>query len=69
MLIGIVPLVLGIVVAFACQGITCTTHEKIIAMGPIQVSAEIQKIIPLPPLLDGSAPGNGIELVIFGCKK
>ena len=67
-LIGIVLIVLGIV-AFAYQGITYTSREKIIDIGPIQATAETQKTIPFSPLLGGLALVGGIVLVMVGAKK
>ena len=48
-LVGIALIVLGIV-AFAYDGITYTSREKIIDIGPIQATADTQKTIPLSPL-------------------
>ena len=67
-LVGIALIVLGIV-AFAYQGITYTSREKIIDIGPIQATADTQKTIPLSPLLGGLAFVGGIVLVVVGAKK
>jgi uncharacterized membrane protein len=67
-LVGIALIVLGIV-AFAYQGITYTSREKIIDIGPLQATAETQKTIPLSPVLDGLALIGGIVLVVVGAKK
>jgi len=67
-LVGIALIVLGIV-AFTYQGITYTSREKIIDIGPIQATADTQKTIPLSPLLGGLVLAGGIELVIVGAKK
>jgi uncharacterized membrane protein len=67
-LVGIALIVLGIV-AFAYQGITYTSREKIIDIGPIQATADTQKTIPLPPLLGGLVLAGGIVLVVVGAKK
>jgi len=67
-LVGIALIVLGIV-AFAYQGITYTSREKIIDIGPIQATADTQKTIPLPPLLGGLVLTGGIVLVLVGAKK
>jgi uncharacterized membrane protein len=66
--VGIALIVLGIV-AFTYQGITYTSREKIIDIGPIQATADTQKTIPLPPLLGGLALVGGIVLVVVGAKK
>jgi len=68
MIIGLVLIVIGIV-ALAYQGITYTTREKIIDVGPFQASADTQKTIPLSPLLGGLALAGGIVMVIVGRKK
>ena len=67
-LIGIGLILLGIV-AFAYQGITYTSREKIIDIGPIQTTADTQKTIPLSPLLGGLVLVGGIALVVVGAKK
>lgn len=67
-LVGIALIILG-VVAFAYQGITYTSREKIIDIGPFQATADTQKTIPLSPLLGGLALVGGIVLVVVGAKK
>jgi len=67
-LVGVALIVLGIV-AFAYQGITYTSREKIIDIGPIQATADTQKTIPLSPLLGGLALVGGIVLVVVGARK
>ena len=67
-LVGIALIVLGIV-AFAYQGITYTSREKIIDIGPIQATADTQKTIPLSPLFGGLVLAGGIVLVIVGARK
>jgi uncharacterized membrane protein len=67
-LVGIALIVLGIV-AFAYQGITYTSREKIIDIGPFQATADTEKTIPLSPLVGGLALVGGIVLVVVGAKK
>jgi len=67
-LVGIALIVLG-VVAFAYQGITYTSREKIIDIGPFQATADTQKTIPLSPVVGGLALVGGIVLVVVGAKK
>ena len=67
-LIGIVLIVIGIF-AFAYQGITYTTREKIVDIGPIHMSAEKTRTIPLSPIVGGISLLGGIALLVVGKKK
>jgi len=67
-LLGIALIVLG-VIALAYQGITYTTREKVIDLGPLQATVEKQKTIPLPPVLGAVALAGGIVLVIVGRRR
>jgi uncharacterized membrane protein len=66
--VGIILIVLG-VVALAYQGITYTTSEKVVDLGPLQVEARRERTIPLPPLLGGLALAGGIVLLIVGSRR
>lgn len=67
-LIAIILIAIGIV-AFAYQGISYTSREKVLDMGPIQVSADRTRTLPLPPIVGGIALVGGIVLLIMGNKK
>jgi uncharacterized membrane protein len=67
-LVGIALILLGIV-AFAYQGISYTSREKIIDVGPLQASVDTKKTIPLSPLLGALVLVGGIVLVVVGSKK
>jgi uncharacterized membrane protein len=67
-LVGIALILLGIV-ALAYQGITYTSREKVIDIGPLHATADTQKTIPLSPLVGGAALIGGIVLVVLGAKK
>ena len=67
-LVGIALIIIG-VIAFGYQGITYTTREKILEIGPIEATKETEKTIPLPPILGGFALAGGIILVIIGTRK
>jgi hypothetical protein len=66
-IVGILLIVLG-VISLAYQGITYTTREKVIDIGPIHATAEKEKTIPLPPVLGGCALAGGIALLIAGAR-
>jgi hypothetical protein len=68
MLIGIALIVLG-VIALTYHGITYTTRERVLKIGPLEATQEVEKTIPLPPILGGFALAGGIVLVIIGAKK
>ena len=68
MIIAIILIALGIA-AFAYQGITYTTREKVVDLGPIQVTAEKTKTFPLPPIVGAIAIVGGIVLLVMGSKK
>ena len=57
------------IVAFAYQGISYTSREKVIDIGPLHATADTQKTIPLSPLLGGLVLVGGIVLVVVGAKK
>ncbi|MDD8025690.1 MAG: DUF3185 domain-containing protein [Acidobacteriota bacterium] len=67
-LIGIVLIVLG-VLALAYGGIQYTSREKVVDLGPLQVTATKKKNIPLPPIAGGIALVTGIVLVVADRKK
>ncbi|MBU0674487.1 MAG: DUF3185 domain-containing protein [Proteobacteria bacterium] len=57
------------IVAFAYQGISFTTREKVVDLGPIQIAADKTRTIPLPPVVGGIALVGGIVLLVMGKKK
>jgi len=67
-IIAIVLIILGIA-ALAYQGITYKTREKVVDLGPIQVTAEKTRTFPLPPILGAIALVGGIVLLITGSRK
>jgi len=67
-LIAIILIVIGIV-AFGYQGITYTTREKVVDLGPLQMTAEKTRTLPLPPIAGAIALVGGIVLLAVGRKK
>jgi len=67
-LAGIVLVVAG-VAALGYQGLTYTTREKVVDLGPIQMTAERTHSLPLPPIVGGVALVGGIALIFIGNKK
>ena len=67
-LIGIILIVLGIA-ALAYQGITYTTRENVVDIGPIHMTADKTRTLPLPPIAGALALVGGIVLLVAGGKK
>ena len=67
-LLGIILIVVAIV-AFAYQGISYTSREKVVDLGPIQMSADKTRTLPLPPIVGAVALVGGIVLLVTGAKK
>jgi hypothetical protein len=67
-LVGIVLVVIGLA-ALAYQGITYTTSETVLDVGPIHATADREKTFPLPPVLGIAAVAGGVALVIAGVRQ
>jgi hypothetical protein len=65
---AIVLIVLG-AISLAYGGISYTTREKVLDIGPIEATAERHKTVPLPPVIGGVAVVAGIALLVAGSKK
>jgi uncharacterized membrane protein len=67
-IVGIILIILG-VVALAYQGITYTSQEKVVDLGPLKVEAKKEKTIPLPPLLGALLLVGGVVLVAVSARR
>ena len=65
---AIVLIAVGII-ALAYQGFTYTTREKVVDIGPLQVTTEKTKTLPLPPIVGMVALAGGVVLLVTGKKK
>jgi hypothetical protein len=68
LIIAIVLIAIG-VVSLAYEGITYTTREKVLEVGPIKATAEKEKTIPLPPILGGLALAGGVVLLVVRARR
>jgi len=66
--LGIVLVVLGLG-ALAYQGITYTSRETVLDVGPIHATAERERTFPLPPVLGIVAVAGGVVLLVAGLRK
>ena len=66
-LAGAALVVLGLL-ALAYQGITYTSRETVLDIGPVHATAERQKSFPLPPVVGIVAVVGGIALLLGGSR-
>jgi hypothetical protein len=55
--------------AVAYQGFSYVTREKIIDVGPVEVSAEKQKTVFLPPVLGAIVLVTGVALLLTSSRR
>jgi hypothetical protein len=67
-LVGIL-LILVAVAAFTYRGIRITTGAKVVDVGPLHMTAEKTRTLPLTPVVGGIALVSGIALLVAGLKK
>ena len=67
-LLAVILIAVGII-AFAYQGITYTTREKAMDLGPLHMTTDKTRTIPLPPIVGAIALVGGVVLLIMGSKK
>jgi hypothetical protein len=67
-LLAIILIAVGIV-AFAYQGITYTTREKAVDLGPVHITTEKTRTLPLPPIAGAIALVGGVVLLVMGNKR
>lgn len=68
LILAIILIAIGIA-AFGYQGITYTTREKVVDIGPLEITADKTSTFPLPPIVGGIALVGGIVLLVIGGKK
>ena len=66
-LFGVVLIVLGLV-ALVYQGITYTSRETIIDIGPLHATADRERTLPLSPVLGIVAVAGGVALLVAGAR-
>lgn len=65
---GVVLILLGMV-ALVYQGITYTSHEAVIDIGPLHATADREKTVPIPPVLGIAALAGGVVLLIAASRR
>jgi hypothetical protein len=66
--LGVVLIVFGLA-ALAYQGITYTSKETVIDIGPLHATADREKTLRLPPVVGIGAVAGGVVLLIAGVRK
>lgn len=61
--VGLVLVAIG-VIGLVWGGITYTTREKVVDLGPIEATREKRHDLPLPPLVGGVALLAGVVLLV-----
>jgi hypothetical protein len=67
-LVGVLLIATGLL-ALVYQGITYTSRETLIDIGPLHATADRQKTLTLPPVLGIAAVAGGVVLLIAGMRK
>ena len=65
---GMILIALGLV-GLVWGGITYTTREKVVDIGPIHATRDETHNVPLPPIAGALALVGGIVLMVAGNKK
>jgi hypothetical protein len=65
---GLVLVVLG-ALALVYQGVTYTSHKKVLDIGPLQATTEQKHTVPLPPILGALAVAGGLALMFSGARR
>ena len=67
-LFGVILLVAGLA-GLAWPVITYTKSEKVVDIGPVEVTAEREKRVPVPPIAGGLAAVAGVVMIVAGSRK
>ena len=67
-LLAIALIAIGII-AFAYQGISYTSRDNVVDLGPLHVTAERSHTLPLPPIVGAIALAGGLALLFMKGQK
>jgi hypothetical protein len=68
MVLGVILLIAGLV-GLAIPVISYTKTEKVVDLGAVEVTADREKRVPVPPLVGGLAAVAGIVMIVAGARK
>jgi len=67
-LLGVILLIAGLA-GLAWPVISYTKTEKVVDLGPIEVTADRQKHVPVPPIAGGLAAVAGVVIIVASSRK
>ena len=67
MLLGVILLIAGLA-GLAWPVISYTTTEKVVDIGPVEVTAEREKRVPVPPIVAGLEAVAGVVIIVAGSR-
>ena len=67
-IVGLLLIALGLV-ALIYQGVTYSSRETVIDIGPLHATADREKTLPLSPVLGVVALAGGVVLLIAGVRR
>lgn len=67
-LVGVLIAVLGLA-GLLWPVVTYTETEQVLDVGPLEVTADNEKSVPIPPLASGLALAAGVALAIAGSRQ
>jgi hypothetical protein len=65
---GVLLIVLGLA-ALVYQGVSYTSRETVIDIGPVHATADREKTLPIPPVVGIVAVAGGVALLVAGARK
>jgi hypothetical protein len=66
--IAMVLIVIGLL-SLAYQGLTYVTREKVVDLGPVEVTKEHRRTVVVPPILGAVALAGGIALLLSSSRR
>jgi hypothetical protein len=67
-LLGVILLVAGLA-GLAWPVISYTKTDKVVDIGPVEVTTERKERVPVPPLVGGLAAVAGVIIIVAGSRK
>jgi hypothetical protein len=64
---GVLLLVFGLA-ALVYRGVSYTSRETVIDIGPVHATADREKTLPIPPVLGILAVAGGVALLVAGAR-